>query len=81
VVHGDVNGNLGPTEAYRQAIEGALFLLRRVYDAIGTKRTYRDVWLFVRFQGEADMRDGAASTSSVVNDRPSARIRISLPVH
>jgi hypothetical protein len=68
VVHGDVNGNLGPTEAYRQAIEGALFLLRRVYDAIGTKRTYRDVWLFVRFWGEADMHDHAATTALVAND-------------
>jgi hypothetical protein len=36
----------------------------------GTKRTWRDFRPFVRFWGEADMRDAVASTAIVVNDRP-----------
>ena len=36
--------------------------------AFGTKRTYRDCLLLVRFRGEADMDDRAALTASVVDD-------------
>src|SRR5262249_22940949 len=36
--------------------------------APGTKRTYRDVWLFVRFRGEADIDDRLASISSVSDE-------------
>src|SRR5215813_10343366 len=34
----------------------------------GTKRTYRDDLLLVRFRGEADMHRGSASTASVADD-------------
>ena len=36
--------------------------------AIGTKWTYRDDLLFVRFRGEADMHGSVASTASAVID-------------
>jgi hypothetical protein len=36
--------------------------------AIGTKRTYRDDLLLVRFRATADKRARVASTASVVND-------------
>jgi hypothetical protein len=35
---------------------------------VGTKRTYRDDLLLVRFRGEADMHGGSASTASVADD-------------
>ena len=36
--------------------------------ARGTKRTYRDDLLFVRFRGEADMRGDVGLSASVAND-------------
>jgi hypothetical protein len=36
--------------------------------ACGTKRTWRGVFLFVRFWGEADMHRRAASSASVATD-------------
>jgi hypothetical protein len=37
--------------------------------AFGTKRTYRDDLLFVRFRGEADIHGRVASTASVARHR------------
>jgi hypothetical protein len=43
-------------------------LLADSVEKVGTKRTWRGVFLFVRFWGEADMHRGAASSASVATD-------------
>jgi hypothetical protein len=44
-------------------------LFAAVHESVpGTKRTWRGVFLFVRFWGEADMLRSSALPTSVVND-------------
>jgi len=44
--------------------------------AIGTKQTWRGVFLFVRFWGEVDMHRRAASSASVATDPERSFARI-----
>jgi hypothetical protein len=57
----------------RQVLSGETESLRaeainHFRNKIGTKRTYRDDLLLVRFRGEPDMHDDEALTASVAND-------------